>query len=159
MANEPISQHHHQDSAGSPESFHRLAGLLAEVSSELRQLRSTLQEEAPAGEGPVPEARTPDPPAGEDSADDRGTSASPLSGGEPVDTSFAPPRTPVAQVAGVSRFAGTARWPGWFAAAAALCGAALLVVTAAASPALLSPAQIIGGFALGAGLFGLWNSR
>jgi hypothetical protein len=158
MANEPIPQgNNHQDSAGNPESFNRLAGLLAEVSSELRQLRSTLQEEAPAGEGPIPEARTPDPPADEIPAGEHGTSASPLSGGEPVDTSFAPPRAPVAQVAGVSRFAGTARWPGWFAAAAALCGAALLVVTAAACPTLLSPAQIVGGFALGAGLFGLWS--
>lgn len=174
MANEPISQgNHHHDVGRDPESFDRLAGLLAEVSSELDQLRTNLQDEAPddkdpddktpdgegADERPTPEARTPDPPPREAPTRSNGVSTSRMSGGEPVDTSFARPRTPVAEAAGVSRWDGTARWPGWFAVAAALCGAALLVITAAASPALLSPAQIVGGFALGAGLFGLWNSR
>lgn len=162
MANTPIPQDsgnhpngaQEQPGAQDAESFHRLAGLLAEVSSELDQLCTHLHEEAPEEEGPAPDARTPDPPS------ERGRTSGRMSGdGEPVDTSFAAPQTPVAQAAGVSRLTAEARWPGWFAVAAALCGAALLVITAAATPALLSPTQIVGGFAFGAGLFGLWSSR
>lgn len=167
----------------SPESLHRLAGLLIEVSNELDQVSAHLHHEEPAGETPDPEARTPDPPPHQS---DR------LAGGEPVDTSFAPPQTPVAAATGVSRFHGAApgesrrgdqagapwavrgglprtplgeprwwmaRWPGWFAGAAAMCGATLLLVTAATRPGLLSPAQVVGGFALGAGLLGIWASR
>lgn len=145
---------HEQFDAQDAESFHRLAGLLAEVSSELDQLCTHLHEEAPEGEGPTPEARTPDPPPGREKA-----SNGRMTGGEPVDTSFAAPRTPVAQAAGVSRFGDAARWPGRFAVVAALCGSALLVITAATDPELLSPTQIVGGFAFGAGLFGLWNGR
>lgn len=162
MANTPIPQDNdnHRNGATEPlgaqdaESLDRLAGLLAEVSGEIDQLRAHLNAEAPEEEGPVPDARTPDPPSA------RGRTNSRMSGdGEPVDTSFAGPRTPAARAAGVSRLPGESRWPGWFAVAAALCGAALLVITAAASPGLLSPTQIVGGFALGAGLFGLWSSR
>lgn len=131
---------------GEPESFHRLADLLAEVSTELDRVSTHLRHDGSRD----PASRTPDPPPVAPAA---------LAGGEPVDTSFSPAQTPVATAAGVSRFGGPVRWPGWFAGAAAMCGAALLLMTAATGPGLLAPAQVVGGFALGAGLLGIWASR